>query len=284
MKLPFDMDLKDKTVVITGGGGVLCGMFAKALAKTCAKIAILDLNLDAANRVAAEIEKDGGIAKGYAANVLDIDIMRGVRDEIAKDFGICDILINGAGGNNPKGTTTKEYLFPEDVRGAEDIVTFFDLDPAGISFVFNLNFLGTLIPTQVFAKDMAENGGGCIVNISSMNAFCPLTKIPAYSGAKAAVSNFTQWLAVHFSKVGIRVNAIAPGFFVTNQNRGMLINADGSYSARAEKIVSQTPMGRFGEPEELIGTLEFLINEDAASFVNGVVIPVDGGFSAYSGV
>lgn len=284
MKLPFDMDLKDKTVVITGGGGVLCGMFAKALAKTGAKIAILDLNLDAANSVAAEIEKDGGIAKGYAANVLDIDIMRGVRDEIAKDFGICDILINGAGGNNPKGTTTKEYLFPEDVKGAEDIVTFFDLDPAGISFVFNLNFLGTLIPTQVFAKDMAENGGGCIVNISSMNAFCPLTKIPAYSGAKAAVSNFTQWLAVHFSKVGIRVNAIAPGFFVTNQNRGMLINADGSYSARAEKIVSQTPMGRFGEPEELIGTLEFLINEDAASFVNGVVIPVDGGFSAYSGV
>ncbi len=283
MKLPFDMDLKDKTVVITGGGGVLCGMFAKALAKTGAKIAVLDLNLDAANRVAAEIEKDGGIAKGYAANVLDIDIMRGVRDEIAKDFGICDILINGAGGNNPKGTTTKEYLFPEDVKGAEDIVTFFDLDPAGISFVFNLNFLGTLIPTQVFAKDMAENGG-CIVNISSMNAFCPLTKIPAYSGAKAAVSNFTQWLAVHFSKVGIRVNAIAPGFFVTNQNRGMLINADGSYSARAEKIVSQTPMGRFGEPEELIGTLEFLINEDAASFVNGVVIPVDGGFSAYSGV
>ena len=155
MKLPFDMDLKDKTVVITGGGGVLCGMFAKALAKTGAKIAILDLNLDAANRVAAEIEKDGGIAKGYAANVLDIDIMRGVRDEIAKDFGICDILINGAGGNNPKGTTTKEYLFPEDVKGAEDIVTFFDLDPAGISFVFNLNFLGTLIPTQVFAKDMA---------------------------------------------------------------------------------------------------------------------------------
>ena len=284
MKLPFDMDLKDKTVVITGGGGVLCGMFAKALAKTGAKIAILDLNLDAANRVAAEIEKDGGIAKGYAANVLDIDIMRGVRDEIAKDFGICDILINGAGGNNPKGTTTKEYLFPEDVKGAEDIVTFFDLDPAGISFVFNLNFLGTLIPTQVFAKNMAENGGGCIVNISSMNAFCPLTKIPAYSGAKAAVSNFTQWLAVHFSKVGIRVNAIAPGFFVTNQNRGMLINTDGSYSARAEKIVSQTPMGRFGEPEELIGTLEFLINEDAASFVNGVVIPVDGGFSAYSGV
>ena len=284
MKLPFDMDLKDKTVVITGGGGVLCGMFAKALAKTGAKIAILDLNLDAANSVAAEIEKDGGIAKGYAANVLDIDIMRGVRDEIAKDFGICDILINGAGGNNPKGTTTKEYLFPEDMKGAEDIVTFFDLDPAGISFVFNLNFLGTLIPTQVFAKDMAENGGGCIVNISSMNAFCPLTKIPAYSGAKAAVSNFTQWLAVHFSKVGIRVNAIAPGFFVTNQNRGMLINADGSYSARAEKIVSQTPMGRFGEPEELIGTLEFLINEDAASFVNGVVIPVDGGFSAYSGV
>lgn len=278
------MDLTGKTVVITGGGGVLCGMFAKALGKTGANIAVVDLSLEAANVAAEETVKAGGRAKGYAANVLDIEKMRSVRDEIAADFGECDILINGAGGNNPKGTTSKEYLFPEDIKGGKDIVTFFDLDPEEMSFVFNLNFLGTLIPTQVFAKDMAARGGGCIVNISSMNAFCPLTKIPAYSGAKAAVSNFTQWLAVHFSKVGIRVNAIAPGFFITNQNRGMLINADGTYSERAEKIVSQTPMRRFGEPEELIGTLEFLINEDAASFVNGVVIPVDGGFSAYSGV
>ncbi len=278
------MDLKNKNVVITGGGGVLCGMFAKALGETGANIAVLDLNENAANAVAEEIRAGGGSAKGYSSDVLNIESMKSVRDEIEKDFGTCDILINGAGGNNPKGTTTKEYLFPEDLDGAEEIMTFFDLDPAGISFVFNLNFLGTLIPTQVFAKDMAKKGGGCIVNISSMNAFCPLTKIPAYSGAKAAVSNFTEWLAVHFSKVGIRVNAIAPGFFVTNQNRAMLINADGSYSERAEKIVSQTPMGRFGEPEELIGTLEFLISEEAASFVNGIVIPVDGGFSAYSGV
>lgn len=284
MKLPFDLDLKDKVVVVTGGGGVLCGMFAKALGKCGAKVAILDLNIDAANTIAQEIINDGGVAKGYKANVLDIEIMKGVRDEVVRDFGVCDILINGAGGNNPKGTTTKEYLFPEDLKGAEEIVTFFDLDPDGVSFVFNLNFLGTLIPTQVFARDMAEKNSGCIINVSSMNAFCPLTKIPAYSGAKAAISNFTQWLAVHFSKVGIRVNAIAPGFFITNQNRGMLINPDGSYSARAEKIVSQTPMGRFGEAEELIGTLQFLVNEDAASFINGVVIPVDGGFSAYSGV
>lgn len=284
MKLPFDLNLKDKVAVITGGGGVLCGMFAKAIGKCGAKVAILDLNKAAADAVADEINKNGGCAKGYAANVLDVNVMKSVHDEVLKDFGKCDILINGAGGNHPKGTTTKEYLYPEDIEGAEDIITFFDLDPDGISFVFNLNFLGTLIPTQVFAKDMAENKKGCIINVSSMNAFCPLTKIPAYSGAKAAVSNFTQWLAVHFSKIGVRVNAIAPGFFITNQNRGMLINEDGSFSARAEKIVSQTPMSRFGEPEELIGTLQFLISEDAASFVNGVVIPVDGGFSAYSGV
>lgn len=284
MKLPFDLNLNDKVAVITGGGGVLCGMFAKAIGKCGAKVAILDLNKAAADAVADEINKDGGCAKGYAANVLDVNVMKSVHDEVLKDFGKCGILINGAGGNHPKGTTTKEYLYPEDIEGAEDIITFFDLDPDGISFVFNLNFLGTLIPTQVFAKDMAENKKGCIINVSSMNAFCPLTKIPAYSGAKAAVSNFTQWLAVHFSKIGVRVNAIAPGFFITNQNRGMLINEDGSFSARAEKIVSQTPMSRFGEPEELIGTLQFLISEDAASFVNGVVIPVDGGFSAYSGV
>ncbi len=283
IKLPEALDLNGKTAVVTGGGGVLCGMFAKALGARGANVAVLDLRLEAAEAVAAEIASCGGSAKGYAANVLDIEIMKNVRDEIEKDFGKCDILINGAGGNNPKGTTTKEYLYPEDLKGADEITTFFDLDPDGISFVFNLNFLGTLIPTQVFARDMAETGG-CIVNISSMNAFCPLTKIPAYSGAKAAVSNFTQWLAVHFSKVGIRVNAIAPGFFITNQNRGMLICEDGSLSARAQKIVSQTPMERFGEPEELIGALEFLINESAASFVNGVVLPVDGGFAAYSGV
>ena len=282
--LPFNVDLKDKVAVITGGGGVLCSMFAKALGECGAKIAVLDLNLEAAQKTAGEINKSGGTAKGYGANVLKPDEMKAVHDEIKKDFGICNLLINGAGGNNPKGTTTKEYLEFEDLKNSEEITTFFDLDPQGIEFVFNLNFLGTLIPTQVFAEDMANSGKGSIINISSMNAFCPLTKIPAYSGAKAAVSNFTQWLAVHFSHVGIRVNAIAPGFFVTNQNKSLLYNSDGTPTPRTDKIISSTPMKRFGEAEELIGTLLFLANDAASSFVDGIVIPVDGGFSAYSGV
>lgn len=284
MELPFALDLKGKTAVVTGGGGVLCGMFAKALGQCGAKVAVLDLNLERAQAVADEIKADGGTAKGYATNVLDIDELQKVHAAVEADFGVCDILVNGAGGNHPKGTTTKDYLMPEDIKGKSEIMTFFDLDPKGVEFVFNLNFLGTLLPTQVFAKAMAERGQGNIINISSMNAFCPLTRIPAYSGAKAAVSNFTQWLAVHFSKVGIRVNAIAPGFFITNQNRSLLIQEDGSYSARAQKILSQTPMDRFGEAEELLGTLLFLVNEKASGFVNGVVVPVDGGFAAYSGV
>lgn len=284
MNLPFDLDLSGKVIVITGGGGVLCGMFAKALGKTGAKIAVLDLNESAASKVAEEINKGGSTAIGYQANVLNLSSLQSVRESILKDFGACDILINGAGGNNPKGTTTKEYLFPEDLKTKEEITTFFDLDPDGISFVFNLNFLGTLLPTQVFAKDMAKNNKGNIINISSMNAFTPLTKIPAYSGAKAAVSNFTQWLAVHFSKVGVRVNAIAPGFFVTSQNKDLLFNSDGTPTPRTGKILAATPMGRFGDAEELIGTLLWLVNDKASSFVDGVVIPVDGGFSAYSGV
>lgn len=284
MKLPFDLDLKGKTVVITGGGGVLCGMFAEAVGACGANVCVLDLRKDAADAVAEKINKKGGRAKGYSANVLNSEDMKKVREEIIKDFGKCDILINGAGGNNPKGTTTKEYLDPEDLKNSEDLITFFDLDPSGVEFVFNLNFLGTLIPTQVFARDMAENKKGNIINISSMNAFCPLTKIPAYSGAKAAVSNFTQWLAVHFSHVGIRVNAIAPGFFVTNQNRALLFDNDGNPTPRTEKILSATPMNRFGEAEELIGTLLWLLNDSASGFVDGVVVPVDGGFAAYSGV
>lgn len=284
MKLPFDLDLKGKTAVITGGGGVLCGMFAEALGACGANVAVLDLRKDAADAVAEKINADGGIAKGYAANVLKPEEMKAVREEILKDFGKCDILINGAGGNNPKGTTTKEYLDLEDIDGGEELITFFDLDPSGIEFVFNLNFLGTLIPTQVFAKDMAKENKGNIINISSMNAFCPLTKIPAYSGAKAAVSNFTQWLAVHFSRVGIRVNAIAPGFFVTNQNRALLFDENGQPTQRTKKILAATPMNRFGEAEELIGTLLWLLNDDASGFVDGVVVPVDGGFAAYSGV
>ena len=285
MKLPFNVDLKGKTAVVTGGGGVLCSMFAEAIGASGAKVAVLDLNKAAADEAAKKITQNGGVAKGYECNVLKRESVEACRAEILKDFGKCDILINGAGGNNPRGTTTKEYLEEEDLKNSvEGIKTFFDLDPDGVEFVFNLNFLGTLIPTQVFAKDMAENAKGNIINISSMNAFCPLTKIPAYSGAKAAISNFTQWLAVHFSKVGIRVNAIAPGFFVTAQNKALLFNEDGTPTPRTNKILAATPMGRFGEAEELIGTLLWLLCDEASGFVDGTVIPVDGGFSAYSGV
>ena len=285
--LPFDLDLGGKVVVITGAGGVLCSGFAKTAAACNAKVAVLDLNLDAAKKVADEIISDGGTAVAVKANVLEKASMEEAKKIVDEKLGSCDILINGAGGNNPNGSTTKDYLEADDLENNAEISgvkTFFDLDPDGISFVFNLNFLGTLIPTQVFAKDMAKKDGASIINVSSMNAFRPLTRIPAYSGAKAAVSNFTQWLAVHFSKVGIRVNAIAPGFFSTNQNKALLYNPDGSLSARSEKILAHTPMGRFGVPEDLDGALQFLLNDKASGFVNGVVIPIDGGFAAYSGV
>ncbi|MBE7047425.1 MAG: SDR family oxidoreductase [Ruminococcaceae bacterium] len=283
MKLPFQIDLKDKVAVVTGGGGVLCGEFAKAIAACGAKVAILDLRKEAADQVAEEIKADGGIAIGVAANVLERESLEEAKKVVNDTFGPISILINGAGGNNPRGTTTKEYYEKGD-ENLEGITSFFNLDPKGVEFVFNLNFLGTLLPTQVFALDLIEAKDPVILNVSSMNAYTPLTKIPAYSGAKAAISNFTQWLAVHFSKVGIRVNAIAPGFLLTNQNKALLVNEDGTYTDRSNKILSQTPMGRFGEKEELIGALLFLLSADAASFVNGVVIPVDGGFSAYSGV
>ncbi|NLU53360.1 MAG: SDR family oxidoreductase [Clostridiaceae bacterium] len=282
MNLPLSVDLKDKVAAVTGGGGVLCSLFAKALAKSGAKVAILDHKQSNADRVVNDIKSMGGTAIGIECSVLEKEAMEAARQIINREFGTCDILINGAGGNDPKGTTTNEYLTKEDLEGKEGVVTFFDLDPSGIEYVFNLNFLGTLISTQTFARDMVGKGG-VIVNISSMNAFCPLTKIPAYSGAKAAVSNFTQWLAVHFSKVGIRVNAIAPGFFLTKQNRDLLLNPDGTPTERTRKILNMTPMGRLGEPEELLGTLLWLCS-DASKFVTGVVIPVDGGFSAYSGV
>lgn len=285
MKLPFKIDLSGKVALVTGGGGVLCSEFAKALAASGAKVAVCDLRVDAAQKVVDEITKDGGTAMAVGANVLDKASLEAARKTILEKFGTVDILLNGAGGNNPKGTTSKDTLDPEDLEGAaEGIKTFFDLDPAGIEFVFNLNFLGTLLPTQVFAKDMAEKGDAVILNVSSMNAFRPLTRIPAYSGAKAAVSNFTQWLAVHFAKVGIRVNAIAPGFFLTNQNHDLLINPDGSYTARSQKILAHTPMNRFGVTDDLIGTLLWLVDNNASGFVNGTVIPVDGGFAAYSGV
>ena len=278
----LNTDLTGKVAVVTGAGGVLCSAFSKTLARAGAKVALLDLNVDAAEEIAAEIRSEGGEAKAYKCDVLNKEVCYAVADVVEKDMGKCDILVNGAGGNNPKATTDKEYFELGDIDA--DTKSFFDLDSAGVGFVFNLNFLGTLIPTQAFARQMVGREGCNIINISSMNAYTPLTKIPAYSGAKAAVSNFTQWLAVHFSRVGIRVNAIAPGFFSTKQNAALLWNPDGSPTARTGKILAATPMGRFGESAELDGSLLFLLNNDAASFITGVVIPVDGGFSAYSGV
>ncbi|MDD6735914.1 MAG: SDR family oxidoreductase [Clostridiales bacterium] len=278
----LNTDLNGKTAIVTGAGGILCSAFAKTLARAGAKVALLDLNLEAAQMYADEITAEGGIARAYKCNVLDKEMCSRVACDVKNDLGSCDILINGAGGNNPRATTDKEYFQPEDIDS--EVKSFFDLDAEGVEFVFNLNFIGVLIPTQVFAKQMIGKEGCNILNISSMNAFTPLTKIPAYSGAKAAVSNFTQWLAVHFSKAGIRVNAIAPGFFSTKQNASLLFNDDGTPTARTGKILAATPMGRFGEARELEGSVLFLLNNNAASFITGVVLPVDGGFSAYSGV
>ncbi len=282
MKLPFEIDLKDKVVVITGAGGVICSHLAKAIAMNGAKVCLLDLSKENADKHASEIVQEGYIAKGYEANVLKKDSLIACHEQILKDFGSCDILINGAGGNNPKATTDNEYAEMDD--DLKDMKTFFDLDQAGVEFVFNLNFIGTLLPSQVFAKDMVGKKGCSILNISSMNAYTPLTKIPAYSGAKSAVSNFTKWLAVHFSHIGIRVNAIAPGFFSTQQNAKLLWNPDGTPTPRTHKIISATPMGRFGEIDELVGATLFLLSEEAASFITGICIPIDGGFSSYSGV
>lgn len=278
----LNTDLTNKVCVVTGAGGVLCSHFAKVLARAGAKVALLDLNLEAAEQYAKEIREEGLIAKAYSCNVLDRAICEEVATAVLNDLGPCDILINGAGGNNPRATTDKEYFEIGDIDA--ETKSFFDLDASGVGFVFNLNFLGTLIPTQAFTKQMVGREGCNILNISSMNAYTPLTKIPAYSGAKAAISNFTQWLAVHFSKVGIRVNAIAPGFFSTKQNAKLLFNDDGTPTARTGKILAATPMGRFGETEELEGGLLFLVNNKAAGFITGVVLPIDGGFSSYSGV
>lgn len=280
--MPNQGDFKNKVVVVTGGGGILCRSFAKTLAAQGAKVAVLDLNVESARKVAQEILEAGGDAIGVEANVLQPESLKEAHEQVKNAFGPCDILINGAGGNHPKGTTTKEFLLKEDL-GKEGLTSFFDLDPEGIQFVFNLNFLGTFLPTREFGHDMVDRGQGVVLNISSMNAFTPLTKIPAYSGAKAAVSNFTQWLAVHFSRIGIRVNAMAPGFFLTEQNRRLLTKEDGSLTDRGNTIIQHTPMQRFGAPEDLDGTLLWLCGSGSA-FVTGVVVPIDGGFSAFSGV
>ena len=274
--------LKDKVVVITGAGGVLCSEFAKALAKAGSKVALIGLHEENVKVVANEIKENGGDALYYACNVLDKKGLEAVHFDILEKYGKCDILINGAGGNNPRATTAKEYYERGDEANNE-IKTFFNIDKEDFGFVFDLNILGTVLPTQVFSVDMLENGGS-ILNVSSMNAFCPLTKIPAYSSAKSAVSNLTQWLSVHFADAGIRVNAIAPGFFVTKQNKNMLYDSEGNPTKRAEKILNSTPMKRFGEPKELIGALLWLCDDEQSSFVTGAIIPVDGGFSAYSGV
>lgn len=278
----LNTDLTGKVAVVTGASGVLCSDFAKTLGRAGAKVALLARGLEACQAVADEIVAEGGVARAYSCDVLDKARCREVAEAVRKDLGPCDILINGAGGNNGNATTDKEYYEPGDLDAESR--SFFDLEDSAVEAVFNLNFLGTLIPTQVFAVQMLGREGCCIVNLSSMNAFTPLTKIPAYSGAKASVSNFTQWLAVHFSKVGIRVNAIAPGFFSGKQNAKLLWNDDGTPTARTGKILAATPMGRFGRSEELEGALLFLVNEQAAGFITGVVLPVDGGFSAYSGV
>lgn len=282
MKLPFEIDLKDKVVVVTGAGGIICSYLAKAIAQCGAKVALLDLNKAAAQVYVDEMVSEGLVAKAYGCNVLDKESLEACHQEVLRDFGKCDILVNGAGGNNPRATTDNEYAELDDAT--KEIKTFFDLDKSGVEFVFNLNFIGTLLPSQVFAADMVGRKGCNILNISSMNAYTPLTKIPAYSGAKAAVTNFTQWLAVHFSHIGIRVNAIAPGFFSTKQNAALLWNQDGTPTARTGKILAATPMGKFGEIEDLVGATLFLLSNEAAGFITGITIPIDGGFSSYSGV
>lgn len=279
INLPLKIDYTDKVVVITGAGGLICGAMARAFAQCGAKVAALDLNLDAVTKLADELTAEGFICKGYKANVLDPAALEEVHAQVLADLGKCDVLVNGAGGNNPRATTSNEYHHEATPEGK----SFFDLDADGVDFVFKLNFQGTLLPTQTFAKDMLETGG-CILNISSMNAYTPLTKIPAYSAAKAGISNFTQWLATHFAGTNIRCNAIAPGFLVSAQNYSLLFNADGTPTARSAKILNGTPCHRYVQAEELLGATLFLCDDKSASAITGVVLPIDCGFAAYSGV
>lgn len=280
MNLPLNVDFSGKVVVVTGAGGVLCGDMAKAFAQAGAKVAALDLNEEAVKKLAEDCKAQGWTCEGYKANVLEPEALEAVHRQVLKDLGPCDILINGAGGNSPKATTDNEYQH----EWSEGQKGFFDLDAGGVDFVFKLNFQGTLLPTQAFAKDMVARKSGVILNVGSMNGYIPLTKIPAYSGAKAAISNFTQWLATHFAKSGIRCNAIAPGFLVSNQNRRLLFHDDGTPTPRSAKILGGTPMGRFVDSEELLGGVFFLCDDRAASAITGVVLPIDAGFAAYSGV
>ena len=280
IQLPLHVDYKNKVVVVTGAGGLICGAMARAFAQSGAKVAALDLNEDAVKKLAAELRAEGFICEGYKADVLSPEVLEEVHKAVLSDFGPCDILVNGAGGNNPRATTDNEYQHEAKEGGK----SFFDLDASGVDFVFKLNFQGTLIPTQIFARDMVAKKAGCILNISSMNAYTPLTKIPAYSAAKAGISNFTQWLATHFAGTGIRCNAIAPGFLVSAQNKALLFNEDGTPTARSAKILKGTPMDRFVDAGELLGATLFLCDDRSASAITGVVLPIDCGFAAYSGV
>lgn len=280
INLPLNIDYKNKVVVVTGAGGLICGEMARAFAQCGAKVAALDLNEDAVKKLASELKVEGFICEGYKANVLDVENLEAVHKAVLNDLGKCDILVNGAGGNNPRATTDNEYHH----EAEEGKKSFFDLQPDGVDFVFKLNFQGTLLPTQVFAKDMVEKNKGCILNISSMNAYTPLTKIPAYSAAKAGISNFTQWLATHFAGTGIRCNAIAPGFLVSAQNYSLLFDENGNPTKRSAKILNGTPMNRYVNANELLGATLFLCDDKSASAITGVVLPIDCGFAAYSGV
>lgn len=306
--IPFRIDLSGKIAAVTGGGGVLCSAFCRALAECGAKVAVLNRTLETAQAAATDIEADGGSALALSTDVLDTAALERARQAIESRWGAPDILINGAGGNSPRGNTSAEFLLEEHLAApalasaagagepalgsaadsapapGDDLITFYDIPPEGFRQVFDLNLLGTLQATQALTRGMALHGRGTIINISSMAAYSPLTKVPAYAAAKAAVNNFTQWLAAHLSKRRIRVNAIAPGFYITNQNRGLMTNPDGSWTPRARNILKHIPQDRFGSPEDLLGTLLWLIDEKASGYVTGTVVPVDGGFSAFHGI
>lgn len=286
MRLPFEIDLTGRVCVVTGGGGVLGGEMARAVATCGARVAVLSRKQANAEAVASPIREAGHLAHAFACDVTRHDELTAVAQRIEQELGACDILINAAGGNAPAGTASASYLLPEmmEDRNTDSPEHFFDLDPLAMQELMDVNYTGTVLACHVWGPGMVRQGRGCIINISSMAAHTPLTRIPMYSSAKAAVDNFTQWLGVHLAKTGVRVNALAPGFFITRQNRSIMLDADGAPTARGQTILDHTPMGRYGEPHELLGALLWLLSDDAAGFVTGTVVPIDGGFHAHAGV